>query len=76
MLKDIFDVVSKIGEFISTAWDFVIDFLTDTFEMIKLVGDSVAKIPTYISWLPPELLAVVIAIFGVIVIYKILGREG
>lgn len=75
MLEDIFDVVSKIGDFISTAWDFVMDFLSDTFEMIKLVGDTVAKLPDYVNWLPAEFVAIVVGIFSVVVIYKILGRE-
>lgn len=75
MLDAIFDVVSKIGEFISTAWDFVIDFLKDTFAMIKLVGDTVASIPDYLSFLPAEIVAVFVSIFSVVVIYKILGRE-
>ena len=75
MLDSIFNAVGKIIEFLNTLWDFVITFLKDTFGMIKLVGESVASIPDYLSFLPGPIVSVFISIFSVVVIYKILGRE-
>lgn len=75
MLDGILDVFNTIAEYISTAWEFLMDFFRDTFAMIKLVGETVAKIPDYLSWLPAEFVVALIALFGVVVIYKILGRE-
>lgn len=75
MLDSIFDAISKIIEFLNTIWEFITDFLKDTFSMIKLVGETVAQIPDYLSFLPAEIVAVFVSIFSVVVIYKILGRE-
>lgn len=76
MLDSIFEAINNIIEFLDTIWTFVTDFLKDTFDMIKLVGESVTKIPSYFSWLPGDVVALIVALFGVVVIYKILGREG
>ena len=76
MLDGLFDSFSTIGEYISTAWTFLVDFFKDTFDMIKLVGETVAKLPQYFTWLPEELLTILLVLFGVVVLYKILGREG
>lgn len=76
MLDTISDAISSIVGFLDTIWTFVKDFTADTFEMIKLVGETVAKIPDYFSWLPAEVVAPLIVLFSVVVIYKILGREG
>lgn len=76
MLDSILSAIDNIVEFLDTIWQFVKDFTSDTFEMIQLVGDTVAKIPDYIEWLPASVRVSIIAIFGVVIIYKILGREG
>lgn len=76
MLDGLFDLFSTIGEYISTAWTFLVDFFKDTFDMIKLVGETVSKLPQYFTWLPEELLSILLVLFGVVVLYKILGREG
>lgn len=76
MLESIFAAIESIIDFLDTIWNFVTDFLSDTFEMIKLVGETLTKIPSYLSWLPAEVVAPLVVLFGVVVIYKILGREG
>lgn len=75
MLDSIFEAISKIIEFLNTIWEFITDFLKDTFSMINLVGETVASVPDYLAFLPPEILTAVIGILGVVVIYKILGRD-
>lgn len=56
--------------------DFVIGFIEDCVHVVILTGEFVLKIPTLFSWLPSEAVALVIMIFGVVVVYKVLGREG
>ena len=75
MLDTISSAIESIVNFLDTIWQFITDFTSDTFEMIKLVGETVAKIPSYFNWLPAPALAGILTIFGVVVIYKILGRE-
>lgn len=76
MLGEIKDYIVSIGEFFSSAYDFVIGIFEDIAYVIKLTGEFVAKIPDYFSWLPAPLLAIIVSIFAIVVIYKVLGREG
>lgn len=76
MLQTITDFISSIGEFFASIYNFVISFFEDIVYVIQLVGKFVLQIPSYFSWLPAEVLALVVSIFSVVVIYKVLGREG
>lgn len=76
MFSNIKDYIISIGELISTAFQFVLDFFQDTVYVIQLTGKFVLEIPSYFSWLPAPVLTLVVAVFSVVVIYKVLGREG
>lgn len=76
MLDTIKKFIQGISDMLLTLWDFVIDFFEDIAYVVELTTSFVVGIPTYFSWLPAELLALIVAIFGVVVIYKVLGREG
>ena len=76
-------MLQKIGSFLEGIWDgfltvieFVIDFIKDIIYVVQLVGETVLKIPDYIGWLLTYVTATVIVIFAIVVIYKIIGREG
>jgi len=75
-LASIKEYIVSIGEFFSSIFDFVIGIFEDIAYVVKLTAEFVVKIPDYFSWLPPELVALIVTIFGVVVIYKVLGREG
>lgn len=75
-MQALIDFFSGIGEMISGAIDFVIGFFSDIVYMIQLTGKFLLQIPSYFSWLPAEVLAVIILTFTIVVIYKVLGREG
>lgn len=76
MLQEIRDILVSIGDFFKTVIDFVISFFQDLVYMVKLVGQTVEDIPQYFNWLPGSLVTLILAILAVVVIYKILGREG
>lgn len=76
MLKDIFDVVKQIGDFIASIVMFVIDMVEDLVYMVGLLGETVVKLPDYLNFLPATVIATITVIFSIVVIYKILGREG
>ena len=75
-MKAIADFLQAIGNAILSAIDFVVGFFQDIVYIIQLTGKVLSQIPSYFSWLPSELLAIILTIFAVVVIYKILGREG
>lgn len=56
--------------------DFVIGLIGDLVYLAQITGKAVASIPSYFSWVPPQVLALLLSIFAVVVLYKILGREG
>lgn len=76
MLNTIKDFFLGFAEIISSLVDFVINLIQDIVYVVKLCGSFVAKIPAYFSWLPASVLTLIITIFSIVVIYKILGREG
>lgn len=67
---------SGIAGLISSAVEFLIGVLGDLVYLVKLTGKAVLAIPSYFSWLPAPILALLTTIFAVVVLYKILGREG
>lgn len=62
LLGGLFSVICKIFEFIAFLFDLVIKF--------------VVSIPDFFFWLPTEITVLLVSIFSVVVVYKILGREG
>lgn len=72
----IINFFAGIGEVIVTVIDFVIGLFEDLIYVIQLTAKFLGQIPSYFSWLPAELLAILISIFAIVVIYKIMGREG
>lgn len=67
---------SGVGNAIVSVFDFVISFFSDLIYVIQLLGKVVLSIPNYFSWLPSGISALLITLFAIVVIYKILGREG
>lgn len=67
---------SAIGDFIVGGFDFLLGIIRDLVYIVKLTGKAVGAIPRLFSFLPPAAVALLVTIFGVVVIYKILGREG
>lgn len=61
---------------VTAALDFLVSFIEDIVYVVMLTGEFVLNIPNYFAWLPAPVLAIVVSIFGIVVIYKVLGREG
>lgn len=76
MLTTIKDFIVGIGEGISVALDFLLDFFQSIADMVKWTGKALAMIPKLFSWLPSDMLAVLLVIFTAVVAYKVMGREG
>lgn len=65
-----------LGNAIVSVFDFIISFFSDLIYVIQLLGKVVLSIPSYFSWLPGSVSALLVTLFAIVVIYKILGREG
>lgn len=75
-MSALLDFFAGIGDAIISVIDFVISLFRDLISMIGLLGNVVTKIPSYFSWLPAPVLALLVTLISVVVLYKILGREG
>lgn len=65
-----------IGNAIMGVIDFLIGFIEDIVYIVKITGEFVLQIPQYLGWLPAPVLTIIVVVFGVVVIYKVMGREG
>lgn len=65
-----------IGNAIVSVFDFVVSFFSDLIYVIQLLGKVVLSIPSYFAWLPGGISTLLVTLFAIVVIYKILGREG
>lgn len=75
-MEGILSFFRGIGDAIVAVIDFVISFFADIVYLIQLLGKALASLPGYIDWLPAEMVTLLIVLLSVVVIYKILGREG
>lgn len=75
MLENIKQTLSQIADFFVTIFDFVVGFVKDIVDVVKWCGEAVARIPSFFDWLPASALAIILALFAIVVIYKVLGRE-
>lgn len=74
-MKAILKAIKSIATGFTSLLDFLFGVIEDLVYVVKILGDAILSIPTYLGWLPEVFLTVVITIFGIVVIYKILGRE-
>lgn len=75
-MQGLINFFSSIVEGIKIAFDFLFDMIKDLVYVVKLLGSFIAKIPSLFAWLPAGVLALIVTIFGIVLIYKIIGREG
>lgn len=75
-MNALLNFIKGIGNAIVSVIDFVMGLFEDLVYMIKLLGQVILNIPNYFSWLPSQVLSLIVIIITVVVIYKILGREG
>lgn len=72
----IINFIQGIAAGVQAAIDFLLSMIQDVAYVVQLTAEFVAQIPTYLSFLPAPVVALIVSIFAVVVIYKILGREG
>ncbi len=75
-MADILEFLEGIFDFISTIIDFVISFFGDLVYLIELTAQFLVQVPSYFSWLPGEVVSALVLLFSIVILYKILGREG
>lgn len=64
-----------IADAIAGFFAFVGSLVSDLVYMVRLTAKMLAQIPSYFSWLPAPVLALLGTIFAIVVLYKIFGRD-
>lgn len=75
-MQAIVDFFTGLFDIVVSLVEFVISFIGDIVYVIELTGVFVSNIPSYFAWMPSVYVTIIVSIFSVVVIYKILGREG
>lgn len=70
------DILVSIGDFLATLGQIVLTFIEDIVYIVKLTGAILLRVPMYFSWMPSEAVILIGILFSIVVIYKVLGREG
>lgn len=72
----ILEFFTGVADLLMGAIDFLVGVIGDIVYIAQLTAKAVTSIPNFFQWLPAPVVALVVTIFAVVVIYKILGREG
>lgn len=75
-MDGIIEFLRGIGDAIVALIDFLVSLFMDIVYMIQLTAKVLAQIPSYFSWMPGEIVTMIVLLITVVVVYKILGREG
>lgn len=65
-----------IVDFLTSLVNFIVSLVQDLIFIVQTLAMTVVHLPDYLGWLPSSVLATVLVTFAVVVIYKVLGREG
>lgn len=76
MFEFISNTLTNIANFFVSVWEFITNLFKEIGMMVSFLGQIVTTVPNYFRWLPTSVLAVLILTFSIIIIYKVIGREG
>ena len=75
-MKALINWFQTLVGYVETAFDFLIDIVEDIVYVTKLAYSYLSSLPRLFGFLPTSVVSILVIAFGVVVIYKILGREG
>ena len=75
-MQAITDFLSGIGDSIVNAWQFVLAFFRDFMQFLELLTKMPEILANVLSWIPGEIWISLYLLFNIVILYKILGREG
>lgn len=75
-MQTIIDFFKTFIDIVVSIVDFVIQLFSDLIYVVGLLGEFVLRLPDFFGWLPSVAVTLLISTFTIVVIYKVLGREG
>lgn len=73
-MQEILDFLYALGNIISTAFQFVVDFVGDLIWFIGFIVEMIPVMPAFFTWLPAGMAGMLGLAISVVVILRILGR--
>lgn len=74
-MEGIFEFFDLIGTALTSTIDFLLTMVMDIVYLVQMGLQFLASVPSYFSWLPAPILALVVSILTVMVILKVAGRD-
>lgn len=74
-MSTIINFLKGIANGVTSIISFVLDTIKDILYVGQLLAEAVAQIPELFSFMPAEVLALIVTALTVVVIYKLLGRD-
>lgn len=71
----VINLIKGFFEFVVSIVNFVLKILQDLIYVVKILGQTVANLPTYLGFLPTTVLALFVGCLSIVVCYKVLGRS-
>lgn len=65
-----------IGTAITNVIDFLVSLVMDLVWLVQTLAWAMAQVPLMIAWLPTKIHALILTLFGIVMLYKLIGREG
>lgn len=75
-MQALIDFFVSFGNVVSSVFEFIIKFFKDLIYIIGLLGNLIVSLHSMIGWLPSACISLTVTAFSIVVIYKIMGREG
>lgn len=75
-MKAIIDTLNGFFGLVESIINFVINTILDIFYMVQLLSNVVTNLGSYFGWLPSAIVSSLLVIISIVVVYKIIGREG
>lgn len=66
----------SIGNAITGLIDFLVSLIQDLVWLVQTLAWAMMQVPRLVAWLPTQIHALIITLFGVVMLYKLIGREG
>lgn len=72
----VFEIIHAMTDFMNLMMIYLGQVVRDTIFVLELLGSFFTHIPSYFSWLPGSLVSVLVTLISIVIVYKVLGREG
>lgn len=76
MIDAIFKAIQDVVSFFNSVWEFINQAWSELVKLVQMLKNFLGGVPAFVSFLPASLVSLIVLGFGVVVLYKIMGREG